>query len=119
MKSTKFYRVYDKTLNMYISTSKSTLWDSPTWAMHAANGHLKRHPGSYLEIHTFDRENAQIQPFTDFKKTWDDANRERLAAEAAKRERAQREIEISYLKHTASTLRLQLAEIDKRLSKLG
>ncbi len=104
---------------MYIATSKSTLWDSPGWAVKAANGHLKRRPGSCLEIHTFDRENAQIQPFTDFKKTWDDANRERLAAEAAKREKAQREIEISYLKHTASTLRQRLAEIDQKLSKLG
>jgi hypothetical protein len=114
MKSTKFYRVYDKTLNTYISTSKSSLWDSTAWAMHAATGYLRHHSNSCLEIHTFDRETAQIQQFIDFKKTFDEARDERVAAEAAKRERAER----AHLEHTASMLKQKAAEIAQRLTEL-
>jgi hypothetical protein len=110
MKFTKFYRVYDKTHDRYISTNKSTLWNSPAWAVRAANKFFRRNARAQLEIHTFDVETAQTYAFIDFKKTFDEARAERVAAEAAKRESEARRREMI-------SLECEVDELKKRLTK--
>jgi hypothetical protein len=116
MKSTKFYRVYSKTHDRYLSTSKSTIWNSPVWVVRAANAYIRRNASAHLEIHAFDVENAQTYAFIDFKKTFDEARAERVAAEAAKRESEARRREMISLECEVAELKKRLAEADAKLT---
>jgi len=118
MKYTKFYRIYSKTHDRYLSTNKSTIWNSPAWAVRAANELLRCvHPRlGGLEIHIFDVENAQTYAFIDFKKIFDEAKDERIAEATAKRESEARIREIISLEHEVNELKKRLAETDAKLA---